>query len=66
MLAASTVSIGSYQNMEKVYRYLEEWIEENGYRIIGPPHEYYLMDISNTFSEEQYMTKIHFPVEKRT
>ena len=64
MLAASTVSIGSYQNMEKVYRYLEKWIEENGYRIIGPPHEYYLMDISNTFSEEQYMTKIHFPVEK--
>lgn len=66
MLAASTVSIGSYQNMEKVYRYLEEWIEANGYTIIGPPHEYYLMDISNTFSEEQYMTKIHFPVEKRT
>ena len=40
-------------------------IKENGYVITGPPLEYYLMDISNTFSEEQYLTKIHFPVERQ-
>lgn len=64
MLAASTIFIGPYRYMEKTYQYLEKWIQENHYKIAGPPLEFYLMDISNTFSEEQYLTKIHFPVEK--
>ncbi len=64
-LTASTIHIGPYRNMRKVYQYLENWIKENGYVITGPPLEYYLMDISNTFSEEQYLTKIHFPVERQ-
>lgn len=64
ILAASTIHIGPYARMQRAYQYLERWIAENKYKIIGPPLEYYLMDISNTFSEEQYLTKIHFPVEK--
>ncbi|QDW73533.1 MerR family transcriptional regulator [Lachnospiraceae bacterium KGMB03038] len=64
-LTASTIHIGPYSKSRKTYQYLEEWIGDNGYEITGPPLEYYLMDISNTFSEEQYLTKIHFPVKKR-
>lgn len=63
-LAASTIHVGPYHKMKKTYQYLECWIKENSYEIIGPPIEYYLMDISNTFNEEQYLTKIHFPVKK--
>lgn len=64
VLAASTIHVGAYSTMERTYQYLESWITENGYKIIGAPIEYYLMDISNTFCEEQYITKIHFPVKK--
>ena len=63
-MVAGTIYIGPYRYMKKTYQYLEKWIKENNYKITGPPHEYYLMDISNTFSEEQYLTKLYFPVEK--
>lgn len=65
MVTASTIHIGPYSDLERTYRYLEQWIMENNYQIVGPAMEYYLMDISNAFNEEQYITKIHFPVKRK-
>lgn len=63
--AAGTIYAGPYRNGKKAYQYLEKWIKENGYEIAGPAIEYYLMDTSVAFSEDHYLTKIHFPVKKQ-
>ena len=64
-LCASTIYIGGYRNMLVVYLALVEWIERNGYRIAGPAVEQYLIDPIIAESEEEYVTRILFPVEMK-
>lgn len=55
--------LGPYQQVEPVYREMMQWIEDNGYAIAGPGYEYYYNGPG--FPEEQFLTKIVFPVQKK-
>lgn len=63
-LCASTIFIGNYRDMLVVYLTLVEWIEKNGYQIVGPAVEQYLIDPIIAESELDYVTRIVFPIEK--
>lgn len=60
--AAGVIHRGSYDTLEASYSAIGRWIEENGYRIVGPPREVYL---TAPDSPEGPITEIQYPVEKR-
>lgn len=61
---ASTVHKGPFDGVGKAYAMLWEWINANGYEIIGAPEEVYFSDPCTTPPEE-LMTEIRFPVNKK-
>ena len=61
---ASTVHKGPFDEVGKIYGMLGEWINANGYEIVGAPEEVYLSDPSSTPPEE-LTTEIRFPVRKK-
>lgn len=46
------------------YAAVIQFVENNGYRIIGPFRESYIDGIWNKESEEEWLTEIQLPVEK--
>ncbi len=62
-LVASALHRGPYDTVEATYRELGEWVGANGYRMAGPPEEFYLSDPDDT-APEDYLTEIHFSIEK--
>lgn len=62
-LVASAVHRGPYDTVEATYRELGQWVATNGYRMVGPPEEFYLTDPDEA-PPEDYLTEIHFSVEK--
>ena len=64
-LAVGVMHYGHYRDMERTYDYLKEWIAKHGYEINGPAYEYYYCDLGTTFDENEYMTKIYFPVKAK-
>ncbi len=62
-LTVSTIHVGHYKKSFNAYVYLIDWIEENGYRITGPPIEQYILDPCNSNNINHYITKILFPVQ---
>lgn len=63
-LVASTMHKGPYEDIEPTYRALAEWVDDQGYELVGPPEEIYYSDPLNTPPEE-YLTEVQFPVRKR-
>ena len=61
---ASTVHKGSYQKLGEVFGKLVQWIEENGYAIVGPSVTVCHND-SHTALEEELVSECLFPVRKR-
>jgi DNA-binding transcriptional MerR regulator len=61
-MAASTVMQGSYDNFITTYAQLMNWIKENGYQVVGPNREIYL--VSGGDNPADYVTEIMFPVAK--
>ena len=61
---ASIVHKGPFDEVGKIYGMLWEWVNSNGYEIVGPPEEVYFSDPSTTPPEE-LTTEIRFPVRKR-
>jgi effector-binding domain-containing protein len=61
---AYTVYKGSYENLQKTYEALMTYIEEGGYHIVGPASEIYLTEHGKAPEDEQ-LTEIRFPVEKK-
>ena len=61
---ASTVHKGSYQILGEVFGKLAQWIEENGYEIVGPSVTVCYND-PHTTSEEELVSECQFPVRKR-
>ena len=41
-----------------------DWIEANGYEIIGPNREVYVRGPEEQIAPEEYVTEIQFPVTK--
>lgn len=61
---ATTMHKGPYEEVEKSYRALMVWVEENGYEINGPVEELYYNDPSKTPLQE-LLTEIRLPVRKQ-
>lgn len=73
--AACVVHTGNYLNIYQAYNALLEWIEANGYRIVGPVREVYLrytadglgFDLPPTYlakDSNSFVTELQLPVEK--
>lgn len=65
-LVAGTIHEGSYHDVEESYQFLVDWISNNNYEIIGPASEFYYMDVSSSVVEDDFITKIFFPVKPLT
>ncbi|TVX89752.1 MerR family transcriptional regulator [Paenibacillus agilis] len=61
---ATTLHIGSYDDIGYAHIALEEWIESNGYRLASPPYETYLKGPEYDCPAEEYITQVFFPVIK--
>jgi effector-binding domain-containing protein len=62
---ASTVHNGAYNRLYIAYSALNEWIEANGYRIVGPARElYHFSQEPLRYDDESYVTELQLPVEK--
>jgi DNA-binding transcriptional MerR regulator len=57
---AATVHHGPYTGIPNAYAAIGAWIEANGYRIVGPPREIYLVGPH----EGEPVTEIQYPVQK--
>lgn len=53
---------GAYDDFTPVYQELMDWIQANGYRIIGPNREIYVQGPDTQGDPADYMTQIMFPV----
>ncbi|OFI07105.1 HTH-type transcriptional activator mta [Clostridium acetireducens DSM 10703] len=62
--AACTVHKGCYEDICMAYNVLINWIEENGYKIVGQNRELYLEGEWSTQNPDEYITEIQIPVEK--
>ena len=56
---------GSYNNFRELYEIILKYIEENDYEIIDNPRECYIDGCWNKENEEDYLTEIQFPVNKK-
>ncbi len=59
----TTLHHGSFSKLNEAYGVLLQWIEANGYRIIGPNRELNLV-YERGGDESKFVTEIQFPVEK--
>lgn len=62
---ACSVHRGPYQTMSETIETTVQWIEANGYRIIGPEREIYLTPARNgSQTDPDTVTEVQFPIEK--
>ncbi|MFD0621337.1 MerR family transcriptional regulator [Paenibacillus sp. GCM10027629] len=59
---ATTLHIGSYDDIGYAHMALEEWIDSNGYILNGPPYETYLKGSECDCPVEEYVTQVCFPI----
>lgn len=55
---------GPYGEIAKEYPYIVQWIEEKGYRIVGPLMEIYL-EAGPDIPAEQLVTEVRIPIEEQ-
>lgn len=60
--AACVLHKGPYSALREAYAFLYRWIEENGYRPVGPSRDSYIDGIWNKDSEEEWLTEVQVPV----
>ncbi|MDR2939642.1 MAG: MerR family transcriptional regulator [Clostridiales bacterium] len=63
LFAMSTLK-GPYQGLTSVYTKLEQWLEDEGYKMNGEPFEIYLTDPNTGLPPEEYVTEVYFPIKK--
>ncbi len=61
---ACVVFLGPYKAIENYYTFLIQWIEENGYEILGDSIEKNIVDYDFSDSENEYVSEIQIPVRK--
>ncbi len=54
---------GPYAGLREAYAYLFQWIEENGYEMVGNPRESYIDGIWNKESDEDWLTELQVPIK---
>lgn len=54
---------GPYSNIREAYAFAFNWIEKNGYTVVGLPRESYIDGIWNKDSEGDWLTEIQVPIE---
>jgi DNA-binding transcriptional MerR regulator len=59
---ASVVHHGDFEEFTQGHTALMKWVEDNGYRIVGPYREIYIKHDHNNLSDSA--TEIQYPVEK--
>lgn len=57
--------LGPYKDMVKHYQLLIRWIDENGYQIVGDSIEKNIVDYDFSDSEDEYISEIQIPVQKK-
>ncbi|WP_053954974.1 MerR family transcriptional regulator [Inediibacterium massiliense] len=62
---ACIVFLGPYTKIEEYYKVLIQWIEQNGYEIIGDSIEKNIVDYDFSDSEEEYISEIQIPIKGR-
>lgn len=62
--AAIILVPGDYSNIAGAYNFLANWIEENGYIMIGNPRQVAIKGPCNEKSAEDYLSEIQIPVKK--
>ena len=60
---ACVVHKGSFSSLGQAYNKLIEWVEKNGYQVVGSTRELYLQ-YERDGDQSQYVTEIQIPVEK--
>lgn len=63
---ASCYHVGHYCEMLPEYVDLIKWIEKSNYVIAGNPMEEYLVEFTHGVASDKYVTRISFPVEKKS
>ena len=63
--AACVMHKGPYTTLGKAYAAIMNWIEQNGYEIIGLPRESYHDGIWNKENPEDWLTEVQLPVKKK-
>lgn len=63
--AICTYHRGSYSTLRETYGFIVEWIEKNGFEIIEPIRERYIDGMWNKQKEEDWLTEIQIPVQKK-
>lgn len=61
---ACVVFLGPYKDIEDHYILLIQWIEENGYMILGDSIEKNIVDYDFSDSENEYVSEIQIPIRK--
>lgn len=61
---AYVVFLGPYRDIENHYTVLIEWIQENGYEILGDSIEKNIVDYDFSDSENEYVSEIQIPIRK--
>ena len=62
-LMAYTIHTGSDIALGQAHTALHNWIQDNMYRIIGPPRQLHLQRAEH-MAQSEYITEVQFPVEK--
>ena len=60
---ACVVHHGEFSSLGKAYNTLLEWVEKNGYQVVGSTREVYL-EYEKGGDESKYVTEVQIPVEK--
>lgn len=63
-LTASLVVQGDHRSLYTEYTKLMNIISKKSYYVSGPPMEEYLIELVQTRNPEEYITRIHLPIEK--
>ncbi|MGI5970243.1 MAG: MerR family transcriptional regulator [Oscillospiraceae bacterium] len=63
--AVSVMHRGPYSSLSQAYAYAFRWIEENGCAAAGPPRENYIDGIWNKEKEEDWLTEVQVPIERK-
>ena len=55
--------LGSYRNMIQAYQRMENWAKEKGLELSGDSVEEYIVGVSHTQKEEEFLTRILLPLK---
>ncbi len=63
-LMAYTIHTGSDIALGQAHMALHNWIQDNMYRVIGPPRQFHLQRAEH-LAQSEYVTEVQFPIEKQ-